>query len=321
MATVAPPAPFRSTLVAEAGRLGRWLRGLGWIALVGLAGALVRAEAHRPALPDGVEAYTDIVYRRVGDRFERLDMYLPAGGRRRPAVLAIHGGGWRGGSKAGYGLEVAQLAKYGLVVLSIDYRLSGPGDPSWPENFEDVREAVRWVRRHADDYGIDPDRIVAMGASAGGHLAALVGTADDRPGSTSARVQAVINFYGPTDLKAILAETEGAAGPIAMMLGGGPDRVPDRYEAASPARLVSADDPPMLLITGADDRLIPPDQARQLASALEGAGVPRRLIVLPGLGHGFGIQTPGRDLTPELLDFLDEVWNHDGGADGIDDGP
>src|SRR5579864_738404 len=156
------------------------LRWLAWGAIVGVAGVFVRAEADRPDLPDGVEVYTDIVYRRVAGRQVALDVYvpvLPAPPRGRPAVLAIHGGGWRGGTKNDYGREVARLAQHGYVVVSVDYQLSRSESPSWPQNFEDVREAVRWVRRHAQDFGVDPSRIAAMGSSAGGHLAALLGTA------------------------------------------------------------------------------------------------------------------------------------------------
>jgi acetyl esterase/lipase len=130
------------------------LRVLAWGALLGATGLLVRAEVERPHLPEGVVAYTDLVYRRDGDRRARLDVYVPdrpppPGGR--PAVLAIHGGGWRGGSKTAYGRMAAALARRGYVVVAVDYALSKPGTPSWPTNLEDIRAAVRWLRRHADD--------------------------------------------------------------------------------------------------------------------------------------------------------------------------
>jgi len=298
---------------------------------------LVHAEVQRPEIPDGVEATIDIVYRREGDREAKLDVYVPiaeapAGGR--PAILAIHGGGWRGGGKTDFGRMAARLARHDYVVVSVDYLLSRPGSPSWPANFEDVREAVRWVRLHADDYGIDPDRIVAMGASAGGHLSALLGTYPDGPvaaeglpqagtpatdKAVSARVQAVIDLYGPTDLRELIGSREQTGGPLHLFLGGGPDLFPGRFEAASPVRHVSSDDPPMLLIHGADDPLVPVAQSEALASALKAAGVTHRLIVVEGARHGFGLEVGGRDLVPEVIAFLDVAWKDK--KDALADGP
>jgi acetyl esterase/lipase len=311
-------APFRRASP------GQWLRWAAWTALVAVAAALVRAEVVRPALPAGIDAYTDIVYRRVDRHSERLDVYVPAspapqGGR--PAVLAIHGGGWRGGSKNGYGREVAQLAQHGYVVIAPTYRLSRPGAPSWPENLEDLREAVRWIRRHATDYGIDPNRIVAMGASAGAHLAELLGTdpdstsggpwsnvdANDEP--TSARVQAVVAFFGPSDLRTNFHASPVATTPITLLLGGSPDELPLRYDEASPLHHVSPSSPPMLLIHGELDPLVPVSQSEILQRALIAAGVPSRLVVVGGARHGFGMRAPERDLAPEILDFLNHVWN------------
>ncbi|HEV3122731.1 MAG TPA: alpha/beta hydrolase [Isosphaeraceae bacterium] len=304
-------------------RLGRLLRWAAWAALIGAAGVVVRAEVMRPELPQGVEAYTDIVYRRIGTRRERVDVYVPllpapAGGR--PAVLAIHGGGWRGGSKNGYGREVAQLAKYGYVVIAPTYLHSRESAPSWPENLEDLREAVRWVRRHASDYGINPRRIAAMGASAGGHLAALLGALPDQRGEgqartpeseqneVSARVGAAIVFYGPADLRSNYRASPAAARAISMLLGGTPEELPKQYDQASPLRFISPDDPPMLVVHGQLDKLVPLDQSRALDAALEAAGVPHQLVVVNGARHGFGLHADKTDLTPVILDFLDHVW-------------
>lgn len=299
------------------------VRGWAWLALIGVLAYVVHQELHRPRLPRGVVGFVDIVYRRAAGRVVRLDLYLPEtppppGGR--PVVLAIHGGGWRGGSKTGYGREIARLAEYGCIVVAPDYQLSRPGVPSWPENLEDLREAVRWVRRHAADYGADPDRIAALGASAGAHLAILLGTNPEvsagRPSGADggrrrylARVQAVVAFYGPTDLRSVLHQSPSAWIPVALLLGGSPAEMPQRYEAASPASHVSEDDPPMLLIYGQADRLVPPDQAQALHAALNRAGVPHRLLLLHA-GHGFGLQVGSRDLVPEILAFLQTVWKH-----------
>jgi len=279
----------------------------------------------RPSdLPGGVAGPVPVVYREVNGRQAKLDLYLPSapppsGGR--PIALAIHGGGWRGGSKDEFGLMVARLARHGYLVASADYRLSKPGSPSWPENFEDVREAVRWLRRNARRYDADPSRIVAIGASAGGHLAALLGMHPDGPVSGrsqlegdfapsdgSARVQAVVNFYGPTDLAELARIKPATVGPMALFLGGPAATFPGRYRDASPAAHASPDDPPMLLIYGSADPLIPTSQADRLTESLDSVGVPRRLIVIEGAVHGFGFRAGTRDLLPEILAFLDEVW-------------
>jgi acetyl esterase/lipase len=298
------------------------LRILAWGALLGVTGLLVRGEVARDPLPGDVVAYTDLVYRRDGRRTERLDVYVPArvpprGGW--PAVLAIHGGGWRGGNKRGYGQMAAALVEHGYVVAALDYALSAPGAPSWPANLEDLRAAVRWLRRNAAVYNTDPNRIAVMGASAGGHLAALLATSPDDASTeaepeTSARVQAVIDFYGPTDLTA-LAETSRRAGPsLKLFLGGGLRDVPDRYRAASPVGHVTPDTPPMLIIHGEDDLLVPIDQSRRLAAALDQAGVPHQLIVVPGARHGFDFQAGRRDLRAGILAFLESAWNVNPGA-------
>lgn len=325
---------FGPLRLVRKGAWGKWaaqlVRCVAWTALIGVTGVLVRAEATRPELPAGVEAYTDVIYKRVGHRRMRLDIYRPtsqAPAHGWPIIVAIHGGGWRGGSKTGYGREVARLAPRGYVVVAITYRLTKDGEPSWPANIEDVRSAVRWIRTHASDYHADPDRIVAMGASAGGHLAALLGTCPDDPtraqapvdsGRTeaatpapepSARVQAVVDFYGPVDLVAIARHSPRAAEPVVSLLGGPIEQMPARYEAASPAWHVSCDTPPMLLVHGQHDAQVPLAQSEALDRALARAGVRHRLVVVPGAVHGFGLQVAQRDLVPDILDFLDSVWN------------
>ena len=223
--------------------------------------------------------------------------------------MAIHGGGWRGGSKDGYGRESARFAGHGFVVVSVAYRLSRPGEPSWPGAFEDVREAVRWTRRHADEFGIDPDRIAAMGASAGGHLASLLGTLPEDDGST---VSAVVDFFGPADLARMVADRPPIGPTVALFLGGSPEERPAAYRAASPTGHASPGDAPHLLIHGELDDLVPADQSEGLARALAGAGVRARTIRIAGAGHNFGLRVGGRDLLPEILAFLGETWEHDG---------
>jgi acetyl esterase/lipase len=287
----------------------RWFeagRTLAWLTLLVVAAYYVHGETFRTTPPEGVLAYTDVVYRQVGDRVERLDVYRPAAAGTHPAIVAIHGGGWRGGTKNSYGRGVARLARHGFVVISVDYVLSRPGHPSWPGNLEDVRESVRWTRRHASEYAIDPSRIAALGASAGGHLAALLGTnaGGDDP---EARVQAAVDLYGPTDLAALYIVPK-AVESLDLYIGKPLGDGPEAYAAASPIRHVSPNSAPMLLIHGSIDPLVPLGQSTELGRRLEACGVPVRVVVVPGAGHSFGLRVEGLDLVPEIVGFLEGVW-------------
>jgi acetyl esterase/lipase len=193
----------------------------------------------------------------------------------------------------------------------VDYRLARPGSPSWPDALEDVREAVRWTRRNARDLGIDPDRIVAFGQSAGAHLAALLGTLPD-PGANdgvSARVAGVINFYGPSDLEALIQTRHLAHDPTPIFLGDTPAR------EASPIAHVTPYTAPMLLLHGTDDLWVPIEQSERLAAALKRAGVRNRLVRVEGARHGFEAPvTPpqqGNPVIDEIFAFLDSLWNVD----------
>ncbi len=222
------------------------------------------------------------------------------------------------------------LARYGYVVAVADYAYASStiGSPGvWPTDFEDVRQAVRWLRQSAGRYGIDPNRIAAWGESAGGHLATLLGTYPDGavnpeglppdpvgpPEGVSARVDAVIDFYGPTDLTALYNENPRDRPFLETFLGGAPDRVLGRYQAASPALNVTPDDPPTFVIQGTADRANLFNQSTRLVAALTAAGVPCRFDIVPNAPHGFRLKL-GRNanLLPEVLGFLDAALNNHG---------
>jgi acetyl esterase/lipase len=282
------------------------------------------ALAHRHIAARAV-VVSNAVYEDVAGRQETLDLYLPqgtppAGGW--PVLVAIHGGGWRRFSKDEYGPKVAEMfVPEGIAVVAMNYTLSAPGVPSWPANFEDVRNAVRWARSNAGAFRLDPNEFAAIGESAGGHLAALLGTNPDGPitsggdpaagdvyGPVSARVEGVIDFYGPTDLAVLAAQSPLAARAVVQFLGGTPAQVPQSYADASPVDHVTAASPPMLILQGTADTLIPSDQPAALAAALSEAGVPERLIDVAGATHGFEFQPSGRELFPVILAFLRGVW-------------
>jgi len=246
----------------------------------------------------------------VNGEFEKLDVYMPktpVPPNGRPVLIAIHGGGWRRLDKSGYGHRIASgFVPEGYVVVAPNYRLSAPGKPSWPVNFEDVQAAVRWVRMNSGMLGIDPNEIAAIGESAGANLAALLGTDSTQDGGmgASATVEAVVAFSTPTDLTALQTESPLAGRAADQELGGSPQQVPANFVAASPIDHVSPGDPPMFLVHGLEDPLIPVIQSQELATALQSAGVPNRLALVPG-GHDLDFPAHYSKLIPLILEFLD----------------
>ena len=208
---------------------------------------------------------------------------------------------------------VVRLAQRGFVVAAIDYRLARPGKPSWPAVVDDLREAVRWLRRHSTEYGIDPGRIAVMGQSSGGHLAAVLGTLPEAraPDGVSSRVQAIIDLYGPSDLAGLMSFRRLTHEPARVLLGDDELRSTNLAAQASPLEQVTAETPPTLLIHGDDDAWVPLDQSVRMSQALDRAGVLNKLIVIHGARHGFetALEEPVKhDLLPEIVDFLDRAW-------------
>jgi acetyl esterase/lipase len=290
----------------------------------------LHTDGHRaPAANLSAARVSNIVYEDVAGRRELLDVYLPRGTPPPggwPVLMAIHGGGWRRYSKDEYGPEIAGMfTPGGVAVVAMNYTLSSRGAASWPANFEDVRNAVRWTRANAGAYGLDPGRIAAIGESAGGHLAALLGTDPNAPlatatagageassgdayGAVSAQVRGVVDFYGPTNLAALERTSALARPAVTRFLGGKPRQLPQTYADASPVDHVGPASAPMLILQGTQDNLIPRGQPRALAAALRAAGVPERLITVGGAPHGFEFQPSGRKLLPTILAFLHAVW-------------
>jgi acetyl esterase/lipase len=282
--------------------------------------------AHGPRHAAPAHGLSGVVYSRDGSTLDviRPPGATPPGGW--PVIVAIPGGGWRWVDKSSYETAVAAaFVPHGYEVVAIDYAYNSPGGPpTWPANIEDVRQAIRWVRSNADRLGADPGRIVAMGESAGAHLAELAGVLPDgpvpvegadlsasrpTPDGVSARVEAVVAFYGPTDLIREYQDQPEGRSYLVSYLGGTPDQVPGRYVAASPVSHVTPDDPPMALFQGTNDRIVAPDQPTELAQALRAAGVPAQLHLLEGRTHGFRFRGRRVDLLPGILAFLDAALN------------
>ncbi len=243
----------------------------------------------------------EITYGKGGERDLQLDLARPADGNGPfPAIVFVHGGGWRGGARQGYHKLVRAAAERGYVAVTVTYRLTEPDDNGkatnpFPAAIHDTKCAVRWVRANAERYKIDPDRIGVTGGSAGGHLSLLIGLADEKAGlegtgghsDVSSRVQAVVNYFGPTQMIR-LARSNGGAGPIVeSFLGGKPEELQKAYRKSSPVTHLSDDDPPILTIHGAQDTLVPPSQAQILDRQAKEKGVEHTLMLLEGQGHGF----------------------------------
>jgi acetyl esterase/lipase len=234
-----------------------------------------------------------------------LDVYVPAGAAPDagwPVVLAIHGGGWRRFSKDDYGPKVAPgLVGQGFAVVAPNYRLSAPGAPSWPDCLNDLRNAIRWIRRvGAEGFDLNPRRIAAMGESAGGHLAAMLGTWP----TSDTRIQAVVDFYGPADLVSMPWESPAADLAVKQLLGVNGSASSRVRAQASPVAHASRGDATFLIVHGTADWLVPLSQSQGLARALRAKGVSCRLITIPGANHGFGWTAAGRNLLPEVTSFL-----------------
>jgi len=234
--------------------------------------------------------------------------------RGRPAVIVVHGGGWRSGERSDFPSWNAWLADAGYVVFDIDYRLSPP--PSWQDAPADVACAVGWVKENAARYGVDPERVTLLGRSAGGHLALLTAYTEDAaaptPGCDARNIQdtgvaAVAAFYPPTDLARL--SSMGYLGGMDRFLGGSRGVFPERYRLSSPVFRVDPGEPPTFLAYGGEDRIVPPGESELLAERLRGADVPYRVVELPWANHTFDFLWGGwsSQITRSALeDFLDD---------------
>jgi acetyl esterase/lipase len=263
-----------------------------------------------PGTGRGPDVTTQTVpYRTVAAQTLRLDVYQHANGGNttRAAIIVVHGGSWRGGTKSDFASWDRWLARSGYVVFDIEYRLAP--QPNWRAATGDVQAAVAWVKQNAAAYNVDPARVVLLGRSAGAHLALLAAYAST---NDSTRAAAVVSLYGPTDL---VWGYHNPANPAVLdtsavlraFLGGTPQAVPDAYKNAAPLSHVGPATPPTLLFHGGRDALVSPRHGVFLANELRAGGVPHQLVVLPYAQHGFDYNNHGwgaQIVRPILLRFL-----------------
>lgn len=252
-------------------------------------------------LPAGVKVIRDVPYVKDGHERQKLDLYLfekkAEDSTPRPLVIWIHGGAWRAGSKER--CPATFLLQQGFVVASINYRLSQHA--KFPAQILDCKSAITWLRDHSKEYGIDADRFGVWGSSAGGHLAALVGTsanvAELEPGEKKkdqSRVQAVCDWFGPTDVlkmnehagKKGVMNHDSPQSPESQLIGGAIQKNQALARKLNPIEYLSSDDPPFLIMHGDQDFLVPLQQSQMLHQALEKKGLKSELVVIQGKGHG-----------------------------------
>ena len=266
------------------------------------------------SMPPGTRQELNLVYAQPEGARLRLDLYVPQSNQPVPLIIWVHGGSWYTGDKGDP--PALPLLKDGYAVASVEYRYST--DAKFPAQIYDVKAAVRFLRANAARFGLDPNRFGAWGESAGGHLVALLGTTsahgelEGTEGVTgvSSRVQAVFDWYGPTDLLQRAAQTppggptSDAAGLTGSRLLGGPAaRYPERARLANPITYVTAGAPPFLIVHGDSDGIVPIGQSRLLVEALKRVNAPVQFIVVKGGQHG-GDDYFGGDMYSAVQSFF-----------------
>jgi acetyl esterase/lipase len=273
--------------------------------------------ASSPA-PSAVRIEKDVAYLSP-ERTEKADLYLPPQfepGKKYPGIVIIHGGGWSGGDKdSGRERNIGTtLASHGYVCMSVNYLLATKETAAFPQNIQDSKRAVRWLRKNAARFHLDAEHIGAIGGSAGGHLTALLAvsgpdTGIDPPEDAeySCRVQAAVPMYPHC-----AASWEAGVGDKHVvytklwMFAKSQTEAPALWDSASPIKQLSKDDPPMLILHGTADKTTPLDQSTRLNEAAKKIGVPSELILVEGAGHSFHLQPKQRDLRPDVIAFFDK---------------
>lgn len=278
-----------------------------WVLIIGISNLSADTEG---------KVIKDIVFATASKKDLKLDLYLPKGNEKPNLVIYIHGGGWRAGSKKS--VDVKWLVEYGYAVASISYRLVDTA--IFPAQIYDCKAAVRWCRANGDKYGFKAKKIVVSGSSAGGQLAALLGTSAGISSlegpignhlDQSSRVQGVIDFYGATDFVLRSKTQPKRANEVGSVVynyfGGGADKKVEVAKAASAAYHVTKDDPPFLVFHGDKDNVVLIDQSEKITEVYRKENLPIKFKVLKGAGHG-GKRFYGEETRDDVLKFLEKIF-------------
>lgn len=283
----------------------------------------VKAVSTRAEPESGIRIEKGITYATVEREKLVLDLAIPAGDGPFPCLVLLHGGAWQGGSRKDFTLGnkekdgkvnpswVEIIAKKGYVAAAVSYRLAPKY--KFPAMIEDARAAVRFLRAHAKDYKIELKEMGTVGFSAGGHLALLLGLCDKSAGfdvgdnlDESGQVQCVIDFFGPTDLSLYAASPGLEDGYMVPFLGKECKTNPDIYKKASPITYVSKTAPPILILHGTIDLIVPIKHSETLLKALTDAGGTAELVTVPFAGHGGWNNSDMQKSVTEAFKFLDK---------------
>lgn len=269
-------------------KFSRWNRNVA----IGFAVLTLMAARSLPA-KDEIVFEKDIEYSNPDNQHLKVDLARPNGEGPYPAIVCIHGGGFRAGDRQGYDGLIKKLAKNGYVAITVEYRLA-PKYP-YPAAIHDVKAAVRWLRANAAKYHVDPDRVGATGGSAGGHLAQFLGVTGGvkkfegvggNPEQSSS-VVCVVNFYGPSDFTKSYGKSVDAAVVLPLFLGGNLEQERKKHIEASPLYWVTPDASPTLCVHGTKDQYVAFEQAEWIVDRLKAAGVEAELLPMVGSMHGF----------------------------------
>ncbi|WP_165227542.1 alpha/beta hydrolase [Aquisphaera insulae] len=261
----------------------RWL-AVGVVA--GVIGLAAIVQARQPPPPESVDFAPDIVYGTVGGETLHLDLARPKRGAGPfPLIVCIHGGGWQAGNKAEFRQAIFSLAEQGFAAASLEYRFAPRH--RFPAQYDDVKEAVRFLRDRAKEWNLDAGRVAAFGGSAGGHLALLLAT------DPEVRLRAAVSAAGPTDLSRPFPEF--AARLVRDLIGPPPADPVAFRRSIDPIDRLGPHVAPLLLIHGDRDEIVPYEQSVLLHEACKRAGLSSELITIPGGGHGGGGRKEDQD--------------------------
>jgi acetyl esterase/lipase len=262
-----------------------------------------------PPVPEDVTFEKDLEYANPDNQHLQVDLARPKQGEGPfPAVVCIHGGGFRAGKRDGYDKLCLTLAQHGYVAITVTYRLA----PAYkfPAAVVDCKTAVRWLRANAAKYHVDPSRVGVMGGSAGGHLALFLGVTAgvkefEGEGNLdqSSAVSCVVSYYGPSDFTKSYGKSVDAAEVLPLFLGGNLEEKRHEHIIASPLYWVTPSAPPTLCIHGTDDKYVAYEQAGWMVDKLKAADVEAELMTIPGAGHGFKFDD--KEKTKEVNDKAD----------------
>jgi acetyl esterase/lipase len=259
-----------------------------------------------------IKTEKNIVYGKGDDAELQLDLAMPAEGKGPfPAVVCVHGGGWRQGNRQQLQGLTEMLAKHNFVAVTVSYRLTDKS--RFPAQIEDCKASVRWLRANAEKYNVNPDKIGAVGFSAGGHLVSLMGAADDKAGlegnggnpKLSSKVQAVVSFFGPTDFVEKTWSNDVENLFLIPFIGGKYEDKKAEYRKASPIVYCTKETPPFLFFHGTKDALVGIEHSQKMEKELKRLGVSAELVTMEGDGHGWGGEKLTRTLN-QTVKFFEE---------------